>query len=1240
MADPSSYSPEDQTLIQDLIGTLSEPPPDLFKPMARQLRTDLTELRGPATEASPEGLAGIEAGPETPASEGDTEMPAPDFDLGSEGALSDTPAPDFDLGTEAPLPDTPTPDFDLGTETSPATGLMDSGETTQDFAGDDFSPGGDFGTTDDLTAGGDFAATDDFTAGGDFGTTDDLTAGGDFGTTDDFTAGGDFDTTDDFTPGGDFGTTDDLTSGADFGTTDDLTSGGDFGTTDDFTSGGDFAATDDLTPGGDFSTTDDSTSGGDFAATDDFTSGGDFAATDDFTSGGDFGTTDDFSAGGDFAATDDFTSGGDFGTTDDFSAGGDFAATADSGSTDDFAAGGDFTTSDDFASSGDFTTTDDFGADFSTPEATASPDFGGDDFSDTTAGSDFGSMAADDLAAMADQARLNQGIGEEFTDEELANIRQSLLDYPPGIKKSVIDAIVNEKITAPDQRLLMNMVADSAEAATIADFLESRLGYRPDIAPSDIRKDGVRIIYADGQSPEEMAARRRRARIVLAGVGAGVLGISLLLGGFTLWNYFSTRSLYERGLTELRLARDADAAARSTHLAEAKKLYDQALSSDRGEHSLEYLNKYGIAYMQAREPHQAFLKLFGEVVPPYGKEEPPRNDLAWNATGRRAPLIRMLPGSDWPSPEDWIYPDKQPRFTDQSGVERRLVTPGAYTVSRLRDEELDHNTLISLGRFHSRTLTQEDQGLPPPKSSDTLCSIPSVEATPVPIMDEYKNDGLGIDYYRLILTLMNRPDDVDAIAGIGDVYYRNGEHAAAAREFNRILEKEPLDLAGHAGLLNTYIEIWRKQSDPRLVIARHRLVRQLGLEDELPIYTLAKLAAFYIDLEADDLRIKYQIDPVDVQSGRDIADNANYLIERIFLTEQVRDGEPMKGASYGEGFYQRGRYLMKRNEATRALKQFENAFRFDPRHYLAVNAMGEHYRRILDYDKANEYFIEARKVYERFYRTYGLRPEDETLQSGDPALIFYNLGSLIYRSSAGIPEDSEGFPADRIYPDRSRGVETGEMLARRRDLRQAANCFERALHENIQNKEAVAHVRYYLGWIDYTSSDFEKALAQWEEIDPSYSYTDNHLVHGLANAYYYTGQLRSALANYLKLKEEYTDRSLTIPNPDPDDARHRRTFLTLAAVLNNLGANYEKETYLSRDPGLRQQLEKESLKHYWGAIEAARRVGQDHEIARTNVQLAFRGQEREPLLDDWVAPVMEKDSALTLSSLKRPPPDQ
>ncbi|MBE7437572.1 MAG: hypothetical protein HS115_03880 [Spirochaetales bacterium] len=1222
-------------MITDLIGTLSEPPPDLFKPMARQLRSDLTELRGPLPEdAATEPPVVETAPPETPAADFDPgpETPAADFDLGTDTPTfdfdpgTDTPTSDFDLGTETPSSDfdpgtdTPSSDFDLGTDTPTS----------------DFDPGTDTPTSDfDL---GTDTPTSDFDLG-----TDTPTSDFDLGTdtpTSDFDLGTD-------TPSSDFDLgTDTPSSDFDLGTdtpSSDFDLGTDTPSSDFDASGfGEASATDDFAASADFAPTDDFAATADFAPTDDFAATADFAPTDDFAATADFAPTDDFAATADFAPTDDFAATADFAPTDDF------AATADFAPTDDFAATADFAPTDDFAATGDFTTTDDFGGDFSTPETTASPDFtANDDFSGSdflgdsdAAGGDFGSsMAADDLAAMADQARLNQGIGEEFTDEELANIRQSLLDYPPGIKKSVIDAIVNEKITAPDQRLLMNMVADSAEAATIADFLETRLGYRPEIAPSDIRKDGVRIIYADGQSPEELAARRRKARLVLAGVGAGVLGISLLLGGLTLYRYYSTRSLYERGLSELRLARDAEPVAREEHRKAAEELYKKALGSDGGEHNLEYLNKYGIAYMQAGYPDQAFVKLFGEVDPPYGREEPPRPELAWNVPGRRAPLIRMLEGSRWPSPEDWIYKEKQPRFTDQSRLERRLVTPGAYTVSRLRDEKLDHTTLISLGRFHSRTLTEQDRGTFPPLTTGNICSIPEA-VTAQPRIDEYKNDGLGVDYYRLILTLMNRPDDVDAIAGIGDVYYRNDEHASAASEFNRILEKEPLDVGGHAGLLNTYIEIWRKQSDPRLVIARHRLVRQLGLEDELPIYTLAKLAAFYIDLEADDLRIKYQIDPVDVQSGMDIADNANYLIERIFLTEQSRDGETIKGDSYGEGFYQRGRFLMKRKEATRALKQFENAFRFDHRHYLAVNAMGEHYRRIHDYEKATEYFIEARRVYERFQRTYGLRPEDETLMSGDPALIFYNLGSLVYRSSAGIPEGAEGFPADRIYPDRSRGVETPEMLARRRDLRQAANCFQRALHENIKDTEAAAHIRYYLGWIDYTSSDFENALSHWEEMDPSYSYKDNHLVHGLANAYFYTGQLRSALGNYLKLKQEYTDRSLTIPNPDPDDARHRQTFLSLAAVLNNLGANYEKETYASRDPALRKQLEQESLKHYWSAIEAARRIGQDHEIARANVQLAFRSLEREPLLDDWVAPIMEDDSALTLSSFKRSPPDQ
>jgi len=818
-----------------------------------------------------------------------------------------------------------------------------------------------------------------------------------------------------------------------------------------------------------------------------------------------------------------------------------------------------------------------------------------------------------DLSDMTQQSQMSQGIGDEFTDEDLAKIRTQINDYPPGLKKAIIDTTVNEKISRPDQRLLMNMIVDQANPEAIADFLDARLGYRPDTSPPRVRKDGVQILYADQLSPEDMAKRRRRTKFVLFGAAGAVAGVAILFASLTLLRNFSIKGEYEKGLEELRRAASAGVQDKQGLKKSAETHFQNALRNSNYNYSVEYLNKYGIAYMKAGFYEDAFVKLYGQVNPDYTGES------AWNVEGQRAPLIRTGEHSRWPSSSDFASGKTALVITARDEIERSVLIPGAYIVSRVRDQQYEKQTLLNLGRFHSNTARSFIEG------SGKI----------------YKNDDLAIDYYRLILTLGDKPDDIDALSGIGQIYYNRKEFASAAREYNKIIDKFPKKVQGHAGLLNTYIEIWKQNNDPRMVIATHRHIRSLGLEEDLPMYLLAKLAGFYIDLDQDDLRIKYQVDPVDAVSGIDIKDFSVHLLGLVFNKSEDRDGQEIEGAHYGEGFYQRGRYLLAQRETVRALRQFQNAHHYDPRHYLAINAMGEYYRSIRDFARATEYFTEADRTYQEYHRDYGLQPEDETLIAGDHAKILFNLGSLDYLHFAGVgmtDKDTEAFPDTRIYPDRNRGQENEEMTQRRERLQHVRADLEKALSQDLKDKWAKIDGTYWMGWIDYINGDFEGSLEQWETLDTIYSYSDPVLLLARANAYYYTDQHRAALGNYLKLETDYERRAMQTAHPDLNDPKHRDLYLTLAAIYNNIGAVYEKEYIeLSQRGGsriARQELEKNSLMYYWKAIQAAQKIGEESVRARTNVQQAFKyirpesgpgRSSREPLLDDWVPPLLSQD---------------
>lgn len=1208
MADETiEYSPEEMAELQGLfepLGPAMDPETNPFIPLEKQFNQELEEIRSflnisdEPDEEEATGEIPEEGEDEAPA----VERPGLDDYLSSleqkeagdrTTSLSNEIADDFgDLdslaeGDGADLDDTPAP-----AEAADDLGGLDDLFTDDDTPAGIEEPAGDdpFATTD-LDDGGfsdDLGGLDDAPAAGGDGLDD-------FAGLDDLDMGGD-------TPA-DTGGLDDSGMGADdFGGLDALTAdsgemgGDDFGAAP---AGDDFGGLDDMDPG---------TGGMDdsFGDLDGGLEGGPGDGSLDTSSASDdFGGLDDMDLGGggldDSFGDLDSMGGTDSGMADDF---GSLDGASDATPVDgdlDFAAGSDDLSGFDSPEE----TTMDFGDLDGDPFDGLSPepmDAGGMGDDDLLSGSG-DLLDSSDLADMSDQARMEEGIGDEFTDEDLAKIRTILVDYPPGVKKAVIDAVVNDKISSNDQRLLMNMLADQAEAETIAGFLETRIGYRPDVAPSQVRRDGVQIIYADGLSPEDLSRKKKRARTILLGSGLGLLAISLVFGAFSLFHFFSVRGLYEQGLEHLKEARFTSGEARESHIAQAEDYFSRAVHKE-GSYDVDYLNRYGVAYMQAGYHEQAFIKIFGKIKPDY----------QWSNSATRAPLLRPVDGSSWPGLNP--PPGSPPLMVQgRDGVPREVLIPGAYIVSRIRDGDFDRQTLLNLGRFHSRNtrdFLEHRNGR------------------------DYKNDELAIDYYRLILTLMDRPDDTEAMAGIGKVYYDSGKYAAAAQEYNRILDIAPMDIQGHAGLLHTYLEIWKKEKDPRYVIARHRLLRNQGLEDDLPIYLLTKLAGFYIDLNRDTLRVRYQVDPVDAVSGMDIQDNVIHLLKIAFTKEEKRDDEIIYGSRYGEGFYQRGRYLMGVGDSTRALKQFQNAHMYDNRNYLAINAMGEYYMKVLDYDRAEEYFREALKTNRMYKDSYGSRPEDETLIEGDTGKLYFNLGNLLYLRYAGMPEGSgEGFPDTRIYPDRALGVETTEMEKRRERLRQAGELFQEALENNMKEPSAIIEATYRLGWIDYIGGDFESALRKWEELETIYSggYSDPNLVMGRGNAYYYTDQTRSSLGSYLKVQDDLQRKVDSIRRPNPDDQEHRRIFLTLSAVHNNLGAVYEKEYMEKKEAGAGEkilgELEKEAMVHYWSSVELSRKVDSDNEIARTNLEMSFKRKGRSPsddikndypLIDDWVPP--------------------
>ena len=838
---------------------------------------------------------------------------------------------------------------------------------------------------------------------------------------------------------------------------------------------------------------------------------------------------------------------------------------------------------------------DDFGADLGDFDANTDSDI---DTTDTLAGASL----EDDLSSLAEGEPVEE---DELSDEELAIIQQEIISYPPRLKRTIIDTITNDRVSNNDQRALLELIKARQKPAEVAEFLSTVLGRKVELYDSSglYSEDGVQVIAKDEIYTKEGEFRRRQLiKKTVLGVAAGFL---LIFGLFSSYKYvikpYQASSKYEMGLEEIQKAwrEPRNTKLRKEHLLEAERYF--AKGEEIIPNNLEYLNKFGIAYMKIGEYDRAFEKLFGKIEPDLGSNNP---EMAWNKR-EKIPLLSFSGYYSWDDdrlpiagkkPEN----DKDPMrvLVDRSTIERRVLKAGAYLVAALEKKMYHNDTFINLARFHSNPAR--------------LFSKDGVK---------YKNDVLAVDYYQNVFTFGGDPDNIEATAGLGKIYYNQKDYGASLSYYDKIYEKFPNNPVGHEGLLSNYIEMWKNDHNPRFVMNHHRQVMNvLNVEDELSLFILSKLAGFYIDLNPSNIRIKYSLNPEDQVTGMDIDDVTNHLLNVAFTRTENRDGIKINGRNHAESYYQRGRFYLKRGESIRALKQFEYAASYDPAHYLAVLEMAEHYMRIGNTEESMNLLKNAAERYKRYHHYYGGRDEDETLINGEPGRIFFDIGKMIYMGSSSITEkdDLTAFPGRKVYPTRSLGELPNKDRDRRKEMKNAIAYFAKAEELKLKNPALLRELHYYKGWIEYmnsmTNEGFSEALKDWSRLEDDV-YTNVNVIMGKANAYYYTGQLKAALGNYLKLKEDFEEKMGDIATPVPQDNRHQEVFQTLSAIYNNIGAIYERQGKFNL-----------AMQHYWKAIETSRMISTASEIAMANKEMLFRkkiGGDGLPLLDDWLPPTLE-----------------
>lgn len=818
---------------------------------------------------------------------------------------------------------------------------------------------------------------------------------------------------------------------------------------------------------------------------------------------------------------------------------------------------------------------------------------------------DFGSGGPggfeEDLMSLGKEDEPEESLEANLTDEELAVIQSELLRYPPKLRRTIIDTIVNQRIPVRNQKEIIELIKAQQKPEDIASYLSGLLGERVELSDSTgkFAADGVPIIASRDSYTKEGAARKRELvrRTILSSAAA----VFLVFGIVTLWKYvivpYRAKAQYALGLEKIEeFGYETDALEKKKLLADAENYFIKG--EEIFPHNLEFLNKYCTAYTKVGLYERAFEKCFGKVEPDFGYEpEDKEHKRAWE-NRKEVPNISFAKKTEWndagvetagrrPLSELAFY------LTSQDKVPRRVLKAGAYIASRLKYNVHDIDTYIALGTFHS--FHRKDFIDVPPGSN----------------RKKYKNDHLAIEYFKRVFTDGGDPDNVDAIAGIAKIFYNKQEFGTAVKYYNDIIEKYPKNAIGHGGILSTYIEMWKRDKNPQYVLNHHRQVRNaLNIEDELSLFVLAKLASFYIDLDSEEVRIKYNINPEDQVTGMEIDDNVEYLLNIAYGKEG--------GSKFAEGYYQRARFYFKKEEAARALKQLELASTYDIRHYLAVLLMAEYYIQTENYDEAVKLLREADDRYQNYRERLGEKDEDETLLEGSPGRISFNLGKIQFLEAAGIniTDNIREFPGKKIYPERSIGTLSYEEKERRNGLFMARESFLAALDRDIsKDPKIVRECYYYLGWIDYNHGDFAQSLDFWAELPEEDIYNNATLLFGKGNAFYYTRQYNAALGNYLKLKDDFELKEQSLGRIDTENSDHREVYETLTALYNNIGAVYEKK-----------QDTINALKYYWKAMETARKIGSVSEIANSNKDLVFARAklDREPLLEDWLAPTLDR----------------
>ncbi|MCX7634022.1 MAG: tetratricopeptide repeat protein, partial [Turneriella sp.] len=638
-------------------------------------------------------------------------------------------------------------------------------------------------------------------------------------------------------------------------------------------------------------------------------------------------------------------------------------------------------------------------------------------------------------------------------------------------------------------------------------------------------------------------------------------------------------------------------------IAEAERQFEKALSYYPTD-SYAFL-QYADAYRYKGLYAEAFAKLFAELSLPPGQPTVQVAGREVRSAAEVFSVLKRVPVVRYGTSE---------RVLRINNTELSMSKKGAYVITHLDNKRDEAQVLLALGAFHgnpSRRFAREP----------------------------YKNNLLAADYYRRVLManpatpMFKKEEMLDrAVMGLGDLFYHEKEYDRALDYYKKILDKNPLSVVAHTGIMKALLKLAQLNRDPRMVIQHHTLIRNNKLENKLPMYLKARLAAFYIDLPAGDaLRVRYNIPPKSLLTGEELKSRADELLNSIFSSsEKDIFGNTIEGTRFAEGYYQRARFFAKdKNQPRMALKQFEYAFHYDPRHFMALNDRAEVLMSLGDFMGAAELLRMAKSLSTpEKLAELGENEADETLAEAPVGVIAFNLGKAMYLDTIrDLADSATWFRLKEVQKYRSQSDQgLAALLAQLDRIEQE---FREAQEKGLP-KEYETELLYFSGWSKYVRNDHRGALSDWEKIDaekaaalPNLSLAQSHCYYRLAieesNPAQRTKYLNTALGLLFFSHDRFTAKLKTIPHIDASNPTHARLISNLAMIENNIGAVYE----LLDD-------EERSLQHYWKSVENSKRIGKENEIANLNIRLSFKRKalgegENYPVIMDYIPPRMSEE---------------